>query len=144
MKNDKADIILIVEDDEDDRMVFERSLRRAGYEGRIEFCEDGAQFIKRLRRSGEDMPALVLLDLDMPRMGGLEALSIVRGRENRRTLPIVVVTSSELPTDVSRAYSLGANSYVRKPSRLADLRNVMDSIKRFWLDTARLPTHNPA
>ncbi len=144
MIEEKTDIILIVEDDEDDRLVFERSLRKAGFEGRIEFCEDGAQFVNRLRKSGGEVPALVLLDLDMPRMGGLEALSIVRGKEKRRTVPIVVVTSSELPKDVSMAYSLGANSYVRKPSRLADLRNVMSSIKKFWLDTARLPTHNPA
>lgn len=139
-----ATTLLIVEDDPEDRMMLSKALNDVGFEGEVEFCEDGRELIERIRSGGEALPSLVLLDLEMPRMGGLEALSALRGERGEKSLPVIVVTSSTLPSDVKSAYELGANAYIRKPGRMAELREVMKTLTEFWFNIVTLPRRHPA
>lgn len=136
---DRAPILLIADDDADDRLMLSRSLQDAGFEGDIEFCLNGEQLLHRLRREGAKLPSLVLLDLKMPFVGGLEALEMIRADARLSALPVVAVTTSDMPSDVLQAYRLGVNAYVRKPGSMAQLRSMMEVLKRFWFDVAILP-----
>jgi two-component system, chemotaxis family, response regulator Rcp1 len=108
---------------------------------------DGAQAIDYLnQRSGPatgrigPMPDLVLLDLNLPKIGGHEVLSEVRKLSDLRTLPIVVVTSSDAMPDILTSYALGANAYVTKPGELASFQRTVAALGHFWCNVARLPT----
>lgn len=132
-------LILIAEDDPDDQLMLKRAFQHAGFAGDVEFCADGVELLERLERRGARVPSLVLLDLKMPRVGGLEALASMRKKDKLRGLPVVAVTTSDMPRDVRMAYELGVNAYVRKPVDLDGLRRVVSALKHFWLDTAILP-----
>jgi CheY-like chemotaxis protein len=130
---------MIAEDDADDQLMLRQAFRHVGYEGEMEFCRDGAELVQRLAQNGRRLPSLVLLDLKMPRMGGLEALQILRADPRLKSLPVITFTTSDMPRDVRSAYELGANAYLRKPVGLDALREIIGAVKRFWIDLATLP-----
>lgn len=140
----KAPLLMIAEDDLDDQLILRQVLKEAGYEGDLEFCSDGRQLLTRLRDPARRHPSLVLLDLKMPRMGGLETLVELRNDPRLRGLPVVAFTSSDMPRDVQQAYRHGVNGYVRKPGSLEKLREAISALKHFWLDIATLPDHSLA
>jgi CheY-like chemotaxis protein len=139
MSTVRAPLVLIAEDDADDQLMLRQAFRHVGYEGEMEFCRDGAELVQRLQLHGRRLPSLVLLDLKMPRMGGLEALQTLRADPRLKGLPVITFTTSDMPRDVRTAYELGANAYLRKPVGLDALREIVAALKTFWLDLATLP-----
>lgn len=145
-RNQKLPTILIVDDDADDRRLISRALRKLNCEAVVEL-EDGAALLSHLQKRGErdetrsSQPAalIVLLDLNMPRMNGQEALEALKLKSDYRHIPTIVLTTSDADEEVQRCYDLGANAYIVKPSSPADLDRVAQSLHAFWMKTAALP-----
>ncbi len=135
--------ILIVEDDENEVLLLKRALKQAGVDVPTNVVVDGRAAIDFLddahRRDDWRPPRLVLLDLNLPRVSGLEVLRWARQHPLLRRLPIVVLTSSDEPSDIAEAYDLGANSYVVKPRRVADLDDVVRRFREYWLELNASP-----
>ncbi len=132
--------ILLVEDNTDDVLLTKRALEKAHVANVLDVANDGIEALEYLRgegihegRDASDMPVVVLLDLKMPRMGGLEFLRIVREDERLRLLPIVVLTSSREEQDVIESYSLGANSYIQKPVDFNQFVKAIQTLGLYWL-----------
>lgn len=134
--------ILLVEDNEDDVILIQRSLRKAGITAPIHVVRDGEKAIDYLEeasqpsRQSECLPAVVLLDLKLPRRSGLEVLAWIRAHSRLAMLPVVVFTTSAQDSDVREAYALGANSYLKKPVGIHETTEVLKSAGLYWL------THN--
>lgn len=138
--------ILMVDDDKDDRMLTEKALRKNRVINPIHFLEDGEELMEYLQKKGKfsapgaaPTPCFVLLDLNMPRMDGRKALSLIKADPTLRKIPIVVLTTSQAEEDIVRSYSLGANSFITKPVQFESLVNLMDSLKQYWLEIVELP-----
>ncbi len=138
-------IVLMAEDDEEDRMMARDALGEAAAGVELRCVENGEELLDYLRRRGrwasEDAPTpgLVLLDLNMPRKDGREALREMKADASLRGLPVVVLTTSREEDEVARSYALGANSFVRKPVTFDGLVAVMRAIGVYWFDTVELP-----
>ncbi len=130
--------ILLVEDSSADALLIQEALRQAGLDQPVEVVTDGEQALARLR-SGP-LPDLVLLDLNLPRKDGREVLAEVKSDPELRSIPVIVLTTSTAPPDVTFAYTHHANSYVRKPLGLDRLVEAACAIRDFWVRTATLPT----
>jgi len=135
--------ILMAEDDEDDRDLAQDAFRDAGLTGQIRFVLDGQELVDDLRRHAGSAhpkrPDIVLLDLNMPRMDGREALAEIRGDESLRDIPVVVLTTSTDEEDIRRSYRLGANSFIAKPVTHAQLVDVMRELATYWFEVVKLP-----
>lgn len=136
--------ILVAEDDADDRVLLSDAFAESGVEVSIEFVADGVELMARLAErdlaADEVLPDLVLLDLNMPRMDGREALRAIRDSERLRHLPAIILTTSNAELDIRLSYQLGANSYVTKPRRFEELITVLRSLERYWMDIVQLPS----
>ncbi|MEU6345878.1 response regulator [Streptomyces sp. NPDC046977] len=131
--------VLLVEDDIADVMLIEDALTARGPR-RLGKAQDGAAALEYLRDPANPRPDLIVLDLNMPRMNGRELLSVIKADEDLRTIPVVVLTTSAAPDDVTAAYRRHANAYVTKPVNLDDFERAVQSIDAFYLDTVtRLP-----
>lgn len=133
--------ILLVDDDLDDVELTKRAFARSHVPNEIEVARDGSAALDRLL--GPDagpLPALVLLDLNLPRVDGLEVLGQLRADERTRLLPIVILTSSREERDLVEGYRLGANSYVRKPVDYAAFQDMVRQIGTYWLVLNESPT----
>ena len=131
--------VLLVEDDLNDIVLTRRAFRKAELPEPIAIVEDGEQAVAYLGATGEfadrrahPLPDLVLLDLKLPRMTGLEVLAWLRQQPSLQRLPVVVLTSSREISDVNRAYELGANSYLSKPVTLDSLARIVSDLDRYW------------
>ena len=126
--------ILLVEDNPDDVMLTKLAFRRAGVTAQLVVATDGGQALEQLQNGFSDLPpACVLLDIKLSTMSGLEVLAWMRQQPKFKRLPVLMLTSSVLPEDINRAYDLGANSYLLKPTdpdATVELARVID---RFWL-----------
>jgi two-component system, response regulator len=127
--NDKP--ILLVEDNPDDEALTLRALVKNNICNEIIVAHDGAEALERLR--GTELPALVLLDLNLPKVNGLEVLRRVRSESRTRRLPIVVLTTSVEEQDLITSYDLGANSYIRKPVDFAQFTEAVRQLGLYWL-----------
>jgi two-component system response regulator len=128
--------ILHVEDNEDDVLLTRLAFKKAGVDADLDAVMDGTQAIANLQKGGgAGAPQCVLLDLKMPRVSGLEVLEWIRQQPQLKRLPVVMLTSSLLPRDINRAYELGANSYLIKPSGLDALIELAKTIDHYWLHT---------
>lgn len=131
--------ILLVEDDVNDAELTVRALRKRNLANRLSVVEDGAAALDFLFRSGRwekrdaRPPRVVLLDLKLPRMNGLEVLRAMRADERTRRIPVVIVTSSREDPDIQSAYDLGANGYVVKPVDFEAFAEVMTSVGLYWV-----------
>lgn len=125
--------VLLAEDTADDVALTRRALAKLDADADLEVVVDGARLLERLLPDGGPLPALLLLDLKLPLVGGLEALGRLRAQPRTRTLPVVVLTSSREPADVAAAYARGANSYVRKPVAYDDFVAALRLILPYWL-----------
>lgn len=133
--------ILLVEDNEDDVFFFKRAMEKAGLQHPLRRVEDGQQAIDYLRgvgkyadRSQFPLPCLVLLDLKLPRVSGLEVVKWIREQPALQTLVVIILTSSHLDVDVRQAYRLGANSFLVKTSSANQLANMVRLIHEYWLE----------
>lgn len=138
--------ILLVEDDEDDRLLFEEALVDARVSRRVAHVSDGQATLDYLRREGiyfglrdEPLPAIVLLDLNLPRVDGRTVLELMKSDPGLRSIPVVVLTTSRAPEDVSLCYDQGANSFITKPDVYEDLLGVIRKLDEYWFRTVRLP-----
>ncbi len=137
---DREDTILLVEDDADDELLTRRTLKKSNICNEVVVARDGAEALDYLfaagKHGGRDpsaMPQMVLLDLGLPKLDGLEVLGRIRADERTRLLPVVILTSSEEQKDVVDGYGLGANSYVRKPLDLAQFRAAVGQLGLYWV-----------
>lgn len=132
--------ILLIEDNDADALLIQEALREAGVEEPVHVSPDGEAAMAHLRAAGSTtQPDLVLLDLNLPRMDGREVLRRVKGDPALREIPVIVLTTSAAPEDISMAYGRGANAFVRKPLGMDRLVDAASAIRDFWLRTAELP-----
>ncbi len=136
----KDKLILLVEDNPDDVQLTLRALKKSNILNEVMVAEDGVEALEYLlgagKFAGRDVrirPQLVLLDLKMPRMDGLEVLQRIRGDERTRTLPVVILTTSSEDRDRIESYKLGANSYVRKPVDFNQFIDAVQQLGLYWL-----------
>lgn len=143
----KAVEILLVEDNEGDARLAREAMRDSKLANVIHHVADGADAMAFLRRQGKHRdaprPDLVLLDLNLPKKDGREVLSEVKGDEDLKRIPVVVLTSSSAEEDVLKSYNLHANCYITKPIDLGQFLKVVRSIEDFWLTIVRLPQTDP-
>ena len=132
--------ILLVEDNPDDVILAKRALKDANIANEVIIARDGVEALEYLRGEGAHegrdtsiMPEVILLDLKMPRMGGLELLKIIRSEEGTKLLPVVILTSSKEERDVMKSYSLGANSYIQKPVDFDQFAAAVKQLGLYWL-----------
>lgn len=144
-------VLLCAEDDEDYRLLARRALRQSNAAGDVRFVEDGEELLDYLRRAGRytdpaaaPRPGVILLDLNMPRKDGREALREIKQDPDLRTIPVIVLTTSNAVEDVVGCYELGASSYIRKPVDLQGLLDVMATIGHYWFDIVQLPPNGTA
>lgn len=133
-------LILLVEDNPDDVLLIQRAFQHARIANPLQIVSDGEAAIAYLSgktdladRLRHPLPALILLDLKLPRVSGLEVLEWMRKREGLKRLPVVVLTSSNQISDVNRAYDLGANSYLVKPVAPEGLFSLMQTLQVYWM-----------
>jgi len=138
--------LLLVEDDPNDVFLLQYAFERAGISNPVRVVEDGQQAIDYLSGSGKfgdraqfPMPRLMLLDLKLPVIMGLDVLRWIKERPELHTLVVVVMTSSRDPTDIQEAYRMGARSYLVKPLSLQERLEVAKGIKSYWLELNLLP-----
>lgn len=139
--------ILVAEDDPDDRFLIEDAFLENKISNSIDFVEDGEELMEYLYRNaqcsdrkGQSLPGLILLDLNMPRMDGRQALKLIKADENLKNIPVVVLTTSRADEDVARAYGLGVNSFISKPVTFEGLVEVTRVLTDYWIQIVRLPT----
>jgi CheY-like chemotaxis protein len=141
----KLEHILLAKDNETDAMLVRRAMEIAGVKARMEVVRDGQEAVDYLAgvnsyadRVKHPFPKLMLLDLQMPRLDGFEVLRIVR-KNFQFTLPVIVLTNSENPSDIKRAYDLGATSYFRKPDSIEGLDEMIHVLHAYWLKFNHFP-----
>jgi CheY-like chemotaxis protein len=127
-------VILLVEDNPDDEALTVRAFSRSNIANRIEVARDGAEALEYLVGDApRPLPTLVLLDLKLPKVDGLEVLRRIRGTERTRALPVVILTSSREEQDLVESYRLGVNSYVRKPVDFNHFVQAVQTLGLYWL-----------
>lgn len=137
--------ILIADDDADDRMFLEQAMRQNDYSQGIRFVEDGEELMEYLHRRGRydelsaPWPNILILDLNMPRKNGFQALSEIKDDPKLRRLPVIVMTTSSADEDIVKTYNLGVNSFVTKPFNFNRLVEMVATLKTYWMDTVKLP-----
>lgn len=139
-------IILLAEDDPDDQYLINEALEENQLNTRMYVVDDGEELLDYLNRRGKyqdslkwPMPNLILLDLNMPRKDGREALREIKADPKLRHIPIVALTTSQADDDIARTYDSGISGYITKPPSFTGLRDVMKAVDLYWLQTTRLP-----
>ncbi len=150
--NAKSITILMADDDEDDRLMAKEALEEARLANDLRFVVDGEDLMDYLHHRGKyseagtsPAPGLILLDLNMPRKDGREALREIKAAPDLRTIPIVVLTTSKAEEDICRTYDLGVNSFIIKPVSFEALVDIMKTLSKYWFEIVQLPLerHTP-
>jgi CheY-like chemotaxis protein len=138
--------VLMAEDDEDDRMMAEKAFRENRIANPLVTVANGADLLDYLRQKGKfadnsksPKPCLILLDLNMPKMDGREALKVIKADEKLMRIPVVIITTSKAEEDILKSYNTGANSYITKPITFEGLLKVIKTLKDYWLEIVELP-----
>lgn len=130
--------ILVADDDLDDQELIKDALVDSHFdEGKIQFVDDGMQLIESLDKC-TILPSIILLDLNMPRKGGKEALAELKKSERYRHIPVIIFTTSDSEIDIKQCYSLGSNAFMTKPSSYYDLVETMKILTQYWIGQARI------
>ena len=125
--------ILLVEDDPDHEALTIRALRKSNIVNDVAIARDGEEAVNMLLGPNPIKPQVILLDLKLPKLDGLEVLRRIRESDATKTLPVVILTSSDEERDVVRSYSLGVNSYIRKPVSFTDFAEATRQLGMYWL-----------
>lgn len=149
MKSNNAKLILIAEDDEEDRMLEKDALEESGLRNPLYFVKDGEELMLYLKNHPpfEDhekfpQPGLILLDLNMPKKDGREAAHEIKANYELRKIPLIILTTSKAEEDILKTYDLGVNSFITKPVTYEGLVEVMKSLGNYWFETVILPPEN--
>jgi len=142
----RAITILMADDDRDDCLLVKDAFKESRLANDLRFVEDGEELMDYLYHRGKyadiknsPRPGLILLDLNMPRKDGREALGEIKSVHDLRSIPIVVLTTSKQEEDILRSYDVGANSYITKPVTFKELVEVMKFLGKYWLEIVELP-----
>ena len=135
--------ILLVEDNPGDIRLIQEAFKEGGFSCKLHITRDGEQAMAFLKQTGayqdSPRPALVLLDLNLPRKGGREVLAEMKGERSLQCIPVVVLSTSTNPDDINTAYRLQANCYIVKPGDMDSLVELTSLLERFWFQTVWLP-----
>jgi len=142
----KTRTILLVEDNEDDVELTLRAFKKNKIANEVVVARDGVEALDYLFRKGsysdrntDDMPAVILLDLKLPKLDGMEVLRSIRANENTRLLPVIIMTSSKEEQDIANGYNMGCNSYIRKPVDFIQFTQTVQQLGIYWLLLNELP-----
>ena len=145
-KSSKPITILMADDDADDRLMTQEAFEESRLANDLRFVEDGVELMDYLQRRGKyrdpatsPRPGLILLDLNMPKKDGREALEEIKADPNLKCVRIVVLTTSKAEEDIYRTYDLGAASYITKPVTFAGMAEVIKTVGKYWLEIVELP-----
>jgi CheY-like chemotaxis protein len=148
--NAKPVTFLIAEDDPDDRLLIKEAFQESLVSNSVYFVEDGVELLDYLRWQDKfanpgdaPTPDLILLDLNMPRKDGREALAEIKSDPRLRYIPVVVLTTSKAEEDIMRSYDIGAASYITKPVTFDGLVGAIKGLGQYWVQIVRLPANNP-
>jgi chemotaxis family two-component system response regulator Rcp1 len=140
--------VLLVEDSPGDVRLTQEAFREANSSIRLHVAADGVEAMAYLRHEGTHVdaprPDIILLDLNLPKMDGREVLAHIKEDEDLKTIPIVILTTSEAEADILKSYQLRANCYLSKPVQLDEFERLVKSINDFWLTDVRLPQQSPS
>jgi two-component system response regulator len=135
--------IVVADDDQDDQLLLQEAFRATTFPNELAIANDGVELLEYLsdqhNAGRKNWPDLILLDLNMPRMDGREALSLIKLNPKFRSIPVVVLTTSSDEDDILKSYALGANSYICKPVSFSGLVDIVDHLNRYWLNLVQLP-----
>ncbi|RYG25744.1 MAG: response regulator, partial [Chitinophagaceae bacterium] len=139
-------VILIADDDAEDRMMVKEALEESRLKNNIQFVENGEELVDYLFHRGQfadkvkyPTPGLILLDLNMPKKDGREALKEIKSDDHLKVIPIVVLTTSKAEEDILRTYDLGVSSFITKPVTFTALVDVMRTLSKYWFEIVELP-----
>lgn len=142
-------LILLVEDDDDDYFLTRDAFQEAHIEVDLRRVKNGEELLDYLLHRGQfqslngsSQPVVILLDLNMPRKDGREALREIKSDPALKGIPVVVLTTSKDQEDLEGTYELGGNSFIRKPSSFSKFVDIVGTIKKYWLDTVEVPSHS--
>lgn len=137
--------ILLVEDNEGDIVLTTQALKKANVTNGINVAKDGDEAIKYLRKEGKyenaETPDLILLDINLPKMDGMEVLAEIKKDEILKCIPVVILTTSDSENDIVKSYNNHANCYITKPVDFRKFMEVVEMIKEFWISIVKLPKH---
>jgi CheY-like chemotaxis protein len=139
-------VILVADDDEDDQLFTREAFDESKLSVDIRFVNDGLELLDYLKQQNKysdpadcPSPSLILLDLNMPKMDGREALKEIKSDSSLKTIPVVALTTSKAEQDVLRTYELGINSFITKPVAIGDFIEIARTLGHYWLDIVQLP-----
>jgi CheY-like chemotaxis protein len=130
--------ILIADDDEDDKFLLKSAFEESGIDAPLSFVDNGQELMDFLQKA-KRLPSIILLDLNMPKKDGREALKEIKENPKYRSIPILILTTSNSPEDIRNCYFLGANCFITKPSTFEGLMRVIDELNKFWFNIASIP-----
>ena len=146
MKNDdNLFSILIAEDDEDDYTLITDAIKSSQNKCQVNWVRDGEELLDFLNTTNDlgvgknKRPDIILLDLNMPKKDGREALEEIKSHPKFKNIPVIVLTTSQAKMDIQKVYDLGANSFIQKPFKYADFSSMMESFFKYWIHTVKLP-----
>ena len=135
--------ILLAEDNEDDIVITKRAIEKGRIKNNLYVVHDGKEALDFLQRNGKyknaPRPGFVLLDLKMPKLDGFNVLKEIKKDSGLRSIPIIILTTSERDEDISQAYALGCNSYIVKPVDFSKFISAVIEIKQYWLELTEIP-----
>jgi two-component system, response regulator len=135
--------LLMAEDDPEDQLLVRKAFERSRLTNALSIVNDGEELLEYLERHGKygdaRRPDLILLDLNMPKMDGREALKAIKANPALRSIPVIVLTTSSADEDILRSYNLGVNSYIEKPVTFDKLVDVVNALGRYWVEIVKLP-----
>jgi CheY-like chemotaxis protein len=139
-------IILIADDDEEDRMLVKEALDESRLVNNLQFVENGEQLMDYLHNKGKyadkekyPRPGLILLDLNMPKKDGREALKEIKADHDLKVIPVVILTTSKAEEDILKTYDLGVSSFITKPVTFSSLVDTMRTLSKYWFEIVELP-----
>lgn len=145
MNPNPTPVILMADDDLDDRLLMQEALEENKLQHSLHFVEDGIELLNYLRKKGRFLqeqsprPNLILLDLNMPKMDGRQALAHVKADADLKNIPVVIFTTSTAKEDILKTYNLGANSFICKPAEFKEMVEIARAITTYWFGTVALP-----
>ncbi len=145
-RESKSIHILIADDDAEDRMLIREALEESRLRNPVHFVENGEQLMDFLQNTGVfsdkekyPLPGLILLDLNMPKKDGREALKEIKNDHRLRAIPVIILSTSKAEEDIIRSYGLGVSSFITKPVSFASLVDIMRTLNKYWFEIVELP-----